>query len=92
MDGYELTLRKEVLLEKAAGILGDLFRLQQNSSDRGIAEAASVMFSLVGGEKNNILMVEDVSALDGIEHKFDLSQRFTAELEKRLAVGKTRNE
>ena len=87
MNAYELTLRKEVMLEKAAGILGELFRFQQSTSDTGTSRAAQILFDLVGDAKNGILLANDAAALDAIEGKFDLSKRFVSELEKSAFAG-----
>lgn len=83
MSRYEFSLKQEVLLEKGAGVLGDLFRYERRS---GIAPEArthpvAVIYSLVWNAKQKILAAETETELERIDAQFDMASRFCAELE-----------
>ena len=46
MSHYEFSLRQEVLLEKGAGILGDIFHYEQQNQIQDEMHPISVMYSL----------------------------------------------
>lgn len=76
MSNYDFSLRQEVLLEKGAAVLGDLFRYErkQRSTDR--TDPVSVMYDLVWSAKQNILLARTEKELEQIEGQFDLAGRF----------------
>ena len=86
MSGYEFSLRQEVLLEKGASVLGDLF-----CSERGTEEERrrllSVMYGLVWSAKQDILTAKTEAELARIEGQFDLAGRFLAGIEAETNVG-----
>ena len=85
MNGYELTLRKEVLLEKAAGILGDLFRYEQENHIEDDTHPVSIMFSLVWNVKEDIVSTASNAELDRIDGKLDMASSFASDLAVRKA-------
>lgn len=86
MSGYEFSLRQEVLLEKGASVLGDLFcRERETEQDR--RHLLSVMYGLVWSAKQDILTAKTEVELARIEGQFDLADRFLAGIEAETNVG-----
>ena len=83
MSRYEFSLKQEVLLEKGAGVLGDLFRYERRNGidpqDR--MHPVAVIYSLVWNAKQKVLGVETETDLARIDAQFDMARRFCAELE-----------
>lgn len=78
MSRYEFSLRQEVLMEKGASVLGDLFRHER---ERGQTGSARVMYDLVWSAKQDVLLAVTEGELNRIEGQFDLARRFLAGIE-----------
>lgn len=77
---YEFTLRQEVLMEKGAGILGDLFRIERRQGIKEENHPINVLYNLVWSAKQDILDAESYTQLDHIEGKFELADTFIQQL------------
>ena len=66
MNSYEFSLWQEVLLEKGASVLGDLFRLKR--------------YGLVWSAEQDILMSQTESELDQIKGQFNLVNNFVSKI------------
>ena len=55
MGKYEFSLRQEVLLEKGASVLGDLFRFKRQHGITDQADPISVLYGLVWSAKQERL-------------------------------------
>lgn len=86
MSGYEFSLRQEVLLEKGASVLGDLFRCRRET-EQGQHHPLSVMYGLVWSAKQEILTAKTETELARIEGQFDLADRFLAGMEAESHAG-----
>lgn len=80
MSPYELSQRQEVLMEKGAGVLGDLHRYQQENHIEDDLHPVNIMFSLVWNAKEDILGSKTDAELDRIDGKFDLAKDFLRKL------------
>ena len=78
MSRYEFSLRQEVLLEKGASVLGDLFQYKRQQQIAEDTHPISIMYSLVWAAKQDILTAKTEAALEQIEGQFDLANRFLA--------------
>lgn len=88
MSGYEFSLRQEVLLEKGASVLGDLFRLKRETEqEQDQRRPLSVMYGLVWSAKQDILTAKTETELAQIEGQFDLANRFLAGIESESHAG-----
>lgn len=76
MSRYEFSLRQEVLLEKGASVLGDLFRYKCENGVQESEHPISIMYSLVWAAKQDILLAKSEAELEQIEGRFDLARRF----------------
>ena len=76
MNSYEFTLRQEVLPEKGASVLGDLFRFQRQKGITDREDPVSVLYGLVWSAKRDILISKTESELDQIEGQFNLADLF----------------
>ena len=83
MNDYELTLRKEVMTEKAAGILGDLFRYAQENQIEDNTNPVNIMFSLLWNAKEDIISATSGVELDRIDGKLDIALSFTTDIVER---------
>ena len=72
MSHYEFSLRQEVLLEKGAGILGDIFHYEQQNQIQDEMHPISVMYSLVWNAKQDILLARSEADLERIRGQFDV--------------------
>ena len=81
MSQYEFSLRQEVLLEKGAAVLGDLFQYKRQKQIVEETHPIAVMYSLVWAAKQDILTAKTEAALEQIEGQFDLANRFLAGVE-----------
>jgi len=81
MSRYEFSLRQEVLLEKGASVLGNLFRYKRENHITDNSHPVTIMYSLVWSAKQDILMAQSESALDQIEGQFNLANSFISEVE-----------
>ena len=77
MGKYEFSLRQEVLLEKGASVLGDLFRFKRQHGITDQADPISVLYGLVWSAKQEILISETETELEG---QFNLANRFIAKM------------
>lgn len=80
MNSYEFTLRQEVLLEKGASVLGDLFRFKRQMGITDREDPVSVLYGLVWSAKQDILMSQTESELDQIEGQFNLADLFVSKI------------
>ena len=76
MSYYDFSLRQEVLLEKGAAVLGDLFRYERKQQSTDHTDPVSVMYDLVWSAKQSILLARTEKELEQIEGQFDLAGRF----------------
>lgn len=76
MSHYEFSLRQEVLLEKGAGILGDIFHYEQQNQIQDEMHPISVMYSLVWNAKQDILLARSEADLERIRGQFDMATHF----------------
>ena len=81
MSRYEFSLRQEVLLEKGAAVLGDLFQYKRQQQIANETHPISVMYSLVWAAKQDILTAKTEAVLEQIEGKFDLANCFLTGVE-----------
>lgn len=81
MSKYEFSLQQEILLEKGAAVLGDLFRYKRQNKIIEKTHPISVMYSLVWSAKQDILLAASESDLAEIEGQFNLASRFLAGVE-----------
>lgn len=87
MSSYEFSLRQEVLLEKGAAVLGDLFRYERERDLSDRSDAVSVMYGLVWSAKQDILLAKTETELAQIEGQFNLAGRFLAGIEAGAHAG-----
>lgn len=83
MSKYEFSLQQEVLWEKGAAVLGDLFRYKRQNKITENTHPISVLYSLVWSAKQDILLATSESDLAEIEGQFNLANRFLAGIEAR---------
>ena len=81
---YEMTLRKEVLLEKGAAVLAELLRYKQSNHIEDDFHPVSIIFALVWNAKEEILAAKNDADLDRIDGKFDMASSFATD----IAAGK----
>ena len=81
MSQYDFSLRQEVLLEKGAAVLGDLFQYQRKNHIDSPQDPVSVMFSLIWNAKQDILLADSEADLNEIEGQFNLANQFLINLE-----------
>ncbi len=81
MSRYEFSLRQEVLLEKGADVLGDLFRYERAQGTPKGSSPISVLYDLVWTAKQNILLARSENDLSAIEGQFDLAHAFLNRIE-----------
>ena len=82
MSKYEFSLRQEVLLEKGASVLGDLFRFKRRHGITDQTDPISVLYGLIWSAKQDILISKTESELEQIEGQFDLASRFITKIER----------
>ena len=70
----------EVLLEKGASVLGDLFRFKRQHGITDQADPISVLYGLVWSAKQEILISETETELEQIEGQFNLANRFISKM------------
>ena len=80
MNRYEFSLQQEVLLEKGAAVLGELFRYEQEQNLSDLSHPVTVMYDLVWSAKQDILLAKSETELAQIEGQFNLANRFLTEL------------
>ena len=83
---YEFSLRQEVLMEKGASVLGNLFHYEQEKKLTGQNHPVRVMYDLVWTAKRDILLASSEKDLDRIEGQFDLAKGFLSRVEAGLNV------
>jgi hypothetical protein len=81
MSRYEFSLRQEVLMEKGAAVLGDLFRYERNQNLSDRSHPVAVLYDLVWSAKQNILLAESETDLTLIEGQFALADQFLNRIE-----------
>lgn len=78
MSKYEFSLKQEVLMEKGAAVLGDLFRYKHNNGISDKSDPVSVMYSLMWDAREDILDAKSEDDLAKIENTFDIGNSFIA--------------
>ena len=81
MSQYEFSLRQEVLLEKGAAVLGNLFQYKRQQQIVEEMHPIAVMYSLVWAAKQDILTAKTEATLEQIEGQFNLADRFLTGIE-----------
>lgn len=76
MSSYDFSLRQEVLLEKGAAVLSNLFRYEREQSLSALSQPVSILYDLVWTAKQDILLAKSETELAQIEGQFDLADRF----------------
>lgn len=76
MSKYELSLLQEILMEKGAGVLGDLFRYERSNQITDHSHPVFVMHDLVWGAKQDILAAKTETDLAQIEGQFQMATQF----------------
>ncbi len=79
MSRYEFSLRQEVLMEKGADVLGDLYRYEWAngiSATEDLTHPVVVIHDLVWSAKRDILSAQTEEELAKIEAEFDFACRF----------------
>ena len=76
MSRYEFSLLQEVLLEKGAGVLGDLSRYKRQNGITERTHPVAILYSLVWNAKQDILSAKSKEELDRIEGQFNLANQF----------------
>lgn len=79
MSRYEFSLRQEVLMEKGASVLGNLYHYEREQN--GQSHPVQLMYDLVWSAKQDILLATSEKELDRIEGQFDLAGRFLSGIE-----------
>ena len=81
MSKYEFSLKQEVLMEKGAAVLGDLFRYRNTNSIDDSKDPVAVMYSLVWNAKRNVISAQTEEELAAIDGQLDMAGRFISQLE-----------
>ena len=81
MSKYEFSLRQEVLLEKGAAVLGDLFRYKRQNKITEKTHPISAMYSLIWKAKQDVLLADSEADLAKIEGQFNLANQVLTEIE-----------
>jgi len=76
MSKYEFSLQQEVLLEKGAAVLGDLFRYELVNGISMQKDPITVMHDLIWSAKEAVLRAKSETDLVQIEAQFDFANRF----------------
>ncbi len=76
MSRYEFSLLQEVLLEKGAGVLGDLACYKRHLGINERLHPVSVLYSIVWNAKQDILAASSKEDLARIEGQFELADQF----------------
>lgn len=76
MSRYEFSLLQEVLMEKGAGVLGDLSSYKHRNGIVDRDDPVSVLYSIVWNAKQDILSARSEKELDQIEGQFNLANQF----------------
>lgn len=80
MSRYEFSLLQEVLLEKGAGILGDLSHYKRQNGIDERSHPVAVLYSLIWNAKQDILSAKSKEELDRIEGQFNLANQFLSKV------------
>ena len=83
MTLYELAFEGEILMEKGADVMGDLFRYSKSLPAGEDRTVLTVLSDLVWGAKRDVLMAKTEKELAMIEGKFDLVRDCLQKLEER---------
>lgn len=81
MSKYEFSLRQEVLMEKGASVLGNLFHYRQEQGIDSDTHPVSILYDLIWNVKQDILLAKNESDLEQIEGQFNLANSFLAGME-----------
>ncbi len=87
---YELSLRKEILMERAAGVQGDLFQLRRSGTNADVEAIIGILYDLIRTSDLDILLAKTAPDLDKIDGRLDLVSRFITEYENRGAANDKR--
>lgn len=81
MNKYEFSLLQEVLLEKGAGILGDIFRYSRRHEITAPEHPITELYGTVWRAKQDILRAKTEADLAKSEAEFDRAASYLAGLE-----------
>ena len=81
MSRYEFSLRQEVLMEKGADILGNLFQYERAQNSMEKSQPIAVLYELIWNAKQDILLAQSEHDLAVIEGQFDLARTFLSRIE-----------
>ncbi len=81
MSPYELSQRQEILMEKGAGILGDLIRYCKDHQIEDEAHPVNVMYKLTWKAKQSIIHAKTEAELDQIVGQFNMASDFANDIE-----------
>ncbi len=81
MSRYEFSLRQEVLMEKGASVLGNLYHYERERELSDPTHPVQIMYNLVWSAKQDILLATSERELDRIEGQFDLAGQFLSGIE-----------
>jgi hypothetical protein len=85
MTAYDFSLRQEVLLEKGASVLSDLFHYRQNSQLKDRAHPVNILYKQIWAAKQDILRAKTEAELEQIEGKFELAHSIVSSMEAQSA-------
>ena len=80
MSAYEFSLLQEVLMEKGATVLGDLFRFRNDNNICDRKDPTAAMYSVVWNAKRDILSAKSEEDLRRIDTKFDMANAILSEM------------
>lgn len=81
INKYQFAVKQEVLLEKGAGILGEIFRFEKENGCIELNHVTSKLYSRVWRAKRDILVANTGEELNRIDGQFDLAVGLLSDLE-----------
>ncbi|MBR4702459.1 MAG: hypothetical protein IKO91_01310 [Oscillospiraceae bacterium] len=81
MNAYDFSLRQEVLLEKGASVLSDLFRYRRNSRLLDRSHPVNILYKQIWAAKQDVLRAKTEAELEQIDGKFELAHSIISSLE-----------
>lgn len=78
MTPYEFSLEQEVFMEKAAEVLGDIYRYEVESGikTKDLTHPVEAMYTLVWKAKQDILCAKDENDLTRIDAECEMARKF----------------
>lgn len=81
MTAYDFSLRQEVLLEKGASVLSDLFHYRKNSQLNDLSHPVNILYKQIWAAKQDILQAKTEAELEQIDGKFELAHSIISSME-----------